>query len=54
MNNFVVMRVKNCIIIRAMIEDDPFEVLSVPKDLSSSLVGNNLTVVSTRGKTTNS
>ena len=54
MNNFVVMRVRNCIIICAMIKDDPFEVPSVPKDLSSSLVGNDLTVVSTREKTTNS
>ena len=54
MNNSVVMRVRNRIIICAMIEDDPFEVPSVPKDLSSSLVGNDLTAVSTREKTTNS
>ena len=54
MNNYVVMRVRNRIIISTVIEDDPFEVPSVPKDLSSSLVGNDLTVVSTREKTTNS
>ena len=54
MNNFVVMRVRNRIIICAMIKDDPFEVPSVPKDLSSSLVGNDLTVVSTMEKPTNS
>ena len=54
MNSFVVMRVRNRIIISNVIEDDPFEVHSVPKDLSSSLVGNDLTVVSTREKPTNS
>ena len=54
MNNYVVMRVRNCITICAIIEDDPFEVPSVPKDLSSSLVGNDVTVVSTRQKPTNS
>ena len=36
-----------------MIEDDPFEVHSVSKELSS-LVENDLTVVSTREKPTNS
>ena len=49
MNNFVVMRVRNRIIKRAVIEDDPFEVPSTPKDLSP-LVGNDLTVTSTREK----
>ena len=33
-----------------MIEDDPFEVPSIPKDLSPSLVGNILIVTSTREK----
>ena len=50
MNNFVVMRFRNRIIKRAVIEDDPFEVPSIPKDLSPSLVGNDLTVTSTREK----
>ena len=54
MNNFVVMRFRNRIIKRAVIEDDPFEVPSIPKGLSSSLVGNDLTIVRTREKPTNS
>ena len=48
------MRVRNRIIICALIEDDPFEVPSVSKDLSSSLVGGDLTVISTREKLKNS
>ena len=44
------MRVRNCIIIHTVIEDDPFEVPSIPKDLSPSLVGNYLTIASTREK----